>query len=181
MMNLVLFFAIVAALAGVATWINTRHERAAAADGPSADDRLDLAWDGFSAFGSPEEHATAVDALLRDIAVERLQRKHSLARLAVMAIHAKRHDVLPDVATRAAEVAGGCGESQAIAVLAEAYTGSVERARAMYMATQGAVAGCASCGADTSVRILMQELAMALDGDAQPAPRADVVVAETGA
>lgn len=173
MSTLALFFVIVAALAGVATWINSRHDRQSAADGPSADDRVDVAWEGFSAFGTPDEHAGSLDALIAEVDVAQLRRKHSLARLAVMSIHARRYEVLPEVAARAAEVAVGCGEAQAIAVLAEAYTGSVERARQMYLATQSTVAGCASCGADTSVRVLMQELAMALDGDAPPAPRAE--------
>ena len=120
----------------------------------------------------PKPSHAALDALLDDVDPAALRRKSSVVSLAVMAARTERFDALPALAEQARALDGGCGETAALAVLAEACAGDPKRAREMYAASQSAMAGCGSCGTQGPGRYLMQEVALmvdAMDGHA-PAP-----------
>jgi hypothetical protein len=145
------------------TWVNGRHERRKAAEGPSPDERVEAAWEDFGPAEDPESVRATVDEVLEHVTPATLGRKASVISLAIMATRAERYDVLPALAERSRSLDGGCGETAALAVLAEACTGDIQRARRMFIESQSAMAGCASCGAKGPGRYLMQELALLLD------------------
>ncbi len=150
-------------LSAVVSWINGRHDRNKAAAEPTPDERVEAAWEGFGFGDDPSAARTALDALLDDIDPATLRRKNSLVSLAVMAARTERYDALPSLADHARTLDGGCGETAALAVLAEACAGDPKRAREMYIASQAAMAGCGSCGTQGPGRYLMQEVAIMVD------------------
>lgn len=153
----------VALLAAVVTFINNRHDAKKAALGPKPDERVDEVWGDHGANDDPGELRSRVDALLDKVDPSELRSKSAVIELAVMATRAERFDVLPALADAARDLDGGCGETAALAVLAEACTGDLDRARAMYVASQSQIAGCSSCGSAGPGRYLMQEVAVMLD------------------
>ncbi len=159
---LLILLVLVLVTAGVG-WVNARHEAKRAARPPSADERVAAAWEDFGADDNESAAATAFEALLAVAPVEALTGKRAVTQTAVMALRAGRHDLLPALALRAESLGSGCGEARALAVLAATWAGDIDRARRMYAASQQAMAGCASCGAEASVRILLQEAHLALD------------------
>ena len=146
---LLILLVLVLVTAGVG-WVNARHEAKRAARPPSADERVAAAWEDFGADDNESAAATAFEALLAVAPVEALTGKRAVTQTAVMAL-------------RAESLGSGCGEARALAVLAATWAGDIDRARRMYAASQQAMAGCASCGAEASVRILLQEAHLALD------------------
>ena len=160
----------IALLMAVVSWINRRHDRQRAATGPTPDERVEAAWEGFGFGDDPAATRTALDALLDDIDPASLRRKSSIVSLAVMAARTERYDALPALAEQARSLDGGCGETAALAVLAEACAGDPQRAREMYIASQSAMAGCGSCGTAGPGRYLMQEVALMVDAMDAHAP-----------
>lgn len=152
-----------AMLAVLVTWVNERHDRARKALSPSADDQVDAAWAEFGVGDDPEAVRASLDALLDAVDPATLTRKNAVVALAVMAARCERFDVLPTLASKARTLDGGCGETAALGVLAEACGGDARRAREMFLASQSAMAGCASCGAAGPGKYLMQEVAIMLD------------------
>lgn len=150
-------------MVAVVSWINGRHDRRKATAPATADERVEAEWEGFGFGEDPSAARASLDALLREVDVEALRRKASVVSLAVMAARVERFDVLPSLAERAQALDGGCGETAALAVLAEACAGDPQRAREMYVASQAAMAGCGSCGTQGPGRYLMQEVAIMVD------------------
>ncbi len=150
-------------LTAVVSWINKRHDHKKATDGPTADERVEAAWEGFGFGEDPAAARSSLDALLDDVDPATLRRKNAVVSLAVMAARVERYDALPALAEAARTLDGGCGETAALAVLAEACAGDPRRAREMYAASQAAMAGCGSCGTQGPGRYLMQEVAIMVD------------------
>ncbi len=163
MFNALLLIAVMVAAVMFVSWINQRHETRRADAGPTADEQVEALWDDFGGADDPAEARAALDALLGRIDVATLRRKNAVVALAVMAARTDRHDVLPELAAAARSLDGGCGETAALRVLAEACTGDVGRAREMYQASQSAMAGCGSCGTQGPGRFLLQEVTIMLD------------------
>lgn len=170
MENTLALLGAVVLLTALVSWVNGRHDRRKAAVGETPDDRVTAVWDDFGLGDDPESTRLTVDALLDEVDPSGLRSKNAVVSLAVMAARAERYDALPAIAKQARGLDDGCGETAAIAVLAEAYTGDVGRARAMFHASRQAMAGCASCGAKGPGKYLMEEVALALDA-LEPAPR----------
>lgn len=180
------------------TKVNERHEQRRASTPRSADERIAVAWDDFGLAEDATQVAADFDRLASEVDLEAVVNKTSLARMAVMAVRAGRYALLSPLAARAEALDGGCGETGALAVLAAAYAGDVARARELFARSQRAISGCASCGAGPDVKILMQEVAIALqaleDGalgepgsssraeglSVQPVPAASAVAAPAG-
>ncbi len=163
---------IVVALALVSWWIhsvNMSYEAKARAAGPSGDERVSAAWESFGAHDSPEALAEEVDAVVADSPIASLRDKTSVARLAIMALRAERVDLVRACADRLAELGPGCGEARTLTVLAVACEGDIDRARALYLESQSAIAGCSSCSASETSRILSQEVALMLAADPRAA------------
>lgn len=161
---------IVAALVAVSLWIhsvNARYEARQRAAGPASDERVAAAWEDFGAHESPDEIAASLDALTDEAPVASLRDKTAVARLAIMALRAERVDLVRACAERIHALGPGCGEARTLGVLAAACEGDLDRARVLYAESQSAIAGCSSCGASETSRILSQEVAMIL-GDDRP-------------
>lgn len=156
-----MLLALVLATAGVA-WVNRRHEARRAGRPPTGDEHVAAAWEELD-FDDQGAGTVAFNQLLSLAPVEALGSKTAVSRMAVMALRAGRHDLLPSLASRADTLGAGCGEARALGVLAAAWRGDMDVARRMYAASQQAMAGCASCGAEASVKILLQEAAGVLD------------------
>ncbi len=155
---------IVAALVAVSLWIhsvNTRYE-ARRGVGPRADDRVAAAWESFGGDDAPEAISASLDALTAEAPVDSLADKTSVARLAIMALRAERPDLVRACADRIDRLGSGCGEARTLGVLAAACEGDLPRARALYVESMQSIAGCASCGASETARILSQEVALML-------------------
>ncbi len=166
---------IVVTLALVSWWIhsvNLRHEAKARAAGPSGGDRVAEAWESFGAHDSPEALSAELDALVAATPLASLNDKTSVARLAIMALRAERVDLVRDCADRLRELGPGCGEARTLGVLAAACEGDVDRARALYLESQSAIAGCSGCSASETSRILSQEVTLLLSADARGATTA---------
>jgi predicted DNA-binding transcriptional regulator YafY len=159
-------------LTAVVSWINRRHDRLKDSAGPTPDERVEAAWEGFGFGDDPAAARAALDALLDEVDPAALRRKNSIVSLAVMAARTEHYDVLPALAEQARALDGGCGETAALAVLAEACAGDPQRAREMYVASQSAMAGCGSCGTQGPGRYLMQEVAIMVDAMDGAAPSA---------
>lgn len=172
MTNALILLVLLAAAVALVSWINRRHDDQRAAEGPTADEQVEALWDDFGGADDPAEARQALDQLLQRIDVATLRRKNAVVALAVMAARTERHDVLPELAAAARSLDGGCGETAALRVLAEACTGDVGRAREMYLASQSAMAGCGSCGTQGPGRFLMQEVAIMLDAMEPAGPAA---------
>jgi hypothetical protein len=170
--NAVVLLMTLALLTAVVSWINGRYERKRSAEGPTPDERVEAVWEGFGFGDEPAAARAALDALLEEVDPAALRRKSSIVSLAVMAARTERFDVLPDLADHARALDGGCGETAALAVLAEACAGDPQRAREMYAASQAAMAGCGSCGTQGPGRYLMQEVALMVDAMDGHAPGA---------
>jgi hypothetical protein len=80
-----------------------------------------------------------------------------------MAARTGHIDALEPLAERARALDAGCGEAAALGVLAAAWRGDTALARERHARSQAVMAGCASCGASGDAKILMQEVALALD------------------
>ncbi|MBL8600793.1 MAG: hypothetical protein JNK72_02620 [Myxococcales bacterium] len=150
--------------AGLITFVNRRHDAKKAAEGLSPDERVETVWAEHGADDDPAELGARLDTLLDGLDPATLAQKSSVIALAIMAARAERFALLPALADRAAGLDGGCGETAALSVLAEACAGDPERARAMYLETQSSIAGCGACGSAGPGRYLMQELALHLEG-----------------
>jgi len=170
MLNAFLLIVLLVAAVTLVSWINKRHETQRADAGPTADEQVEALWDDFGGADDPAESRAALDTLLGRIDLATLRRKNAVVALAVMAARTERHDVLPELAAAARSLDGGCGETAALRVLAEACTGDVARAREMYQASQSAMAGCGSCGTQGPGRYLMQEVSIMLDAMEPVAP-----------
>lgn len=171
MENAVALVMAIVLLTAVVSWINRRHDEKKSAAGPTPDERVEAAWEGFGFGDDPAAARASLDALLDEVDPASLRRKNSIVSLAVMAARVERFDALPALAEQARELDGGCGETAALAVLAEACAGDPRRAKEMYAASQAAMAGCGSCGTAGPGRYLMQEVAImvdAMDGAAPP-------------
>lgn len=158
-------------LTAVVSWINGRYDRRKEASGPTADERVEAAWEAFGFGDDPAPARAALDALLDDLDPSDLRRKNSVVSLAVMAARTERYDALPALADHARALDGGCGETAALAVLAEACAGDPARAREMYAASRAGMAGCGSCGTQGPGRYLMQEVAIMVDALDEGSPR----------
>lgn len=172
MENAVALLMVVVLLMAVVSWVNRRHDRQKAATGPTPDERVEAAWEGFGFGDDPAAARAALDALLDEVDPAALRRKNSVVSLAVMAARTERYDALPALAEHARALDDGCGETAALAVLAEACAGDPRRAREMFVASQSAMAGCGSCGTQGPGRYLMQEVALMVDAMDGLAPRA---------
>jgi hypothetical protein len=171
MENAVALLMSVVLLTAVVSWINRRYDRQRSSAGPTPDEQVEAAWEGFGFGDDPAATRAALDALLDEVDPGALRRKSSIVSLAVMAARTERYDALPALAEHARALDGGCGETAALAVLAEACAGDPKRAREMYVASQAAMAGCGSCGTQGPGRYLMQEVAIMVDAmDAHPPP-----------
>lgn len=170
MENAVALLMAIVLITAVASWINGRYDRRKAATGPTADERVEAAWEAFGFGDDPAAARAALDELLDDVDPAALRRKNSIVSLAVMAARTERYDALPALAGHARVLDGGCGETAALAVLAEACAGDPQRAREMYAASQAAMAGCGSCGTAGPGRYLMQEVAIMVDAMETDAP-----------
>jgi hypothetical protein len=161
-----MWIAALVALLLIAWWITGVNARYAAREAQSMegpDARVEALWDHFGIGDAPEQSAAQVDALLSEVVPRELKSKHAVVVLAIMAARTGHHDVLEALATRAAALDGGCGETAALGVLSAAYAGDVALARERHMRSQEVISGCASCGASSDAKILMQEVALALD------------------
>ena len=150
-------------LTAVVSWVNARYDRKKAAVGQTPDERVEEAWESFGFGDDPAAARAALGLLLDAVDPAMLRRKNSVVSLAVMAARVERFDVLPELADRARDLDGGCGETAALAVLAEACAGDPQRARAMFAESRAAMAGCGSCGTQGPGRYLMQEVALMVD------------------
>lgn len=163
---------IVAALLLVSWWIhsvNMRYEARARADGPSGDERVAAAWESFGAYDGPEALSDELDALVEASPIESLLDKNAVARVAIMALRAERVDLVRACADRVLALGPGCGEARTLGVLAAACEGDLDRAHALYAESQAAIAGCGSCGASETARILTQEVTLLLAADPRSA------------
>lgn len=147
--------------------INARHEklkRGTEADGPSADEQVEAAWDEFGGDEPTALLRRRIDRLAKDIKVEKLSSKTPVLQFAVMAARGERHDMLPLLAERAEALDAGCGETRTLRALSEALTGNdFEKAAQAIEAAKSAVAGCAKCSSSIESQLLAQELAIAAD------------------
>lgn len=159
-----MWIALLAALVAVAVWmtrVNARYEAREKLAGEGADARVEALWD---VFGLPDARPEAdVARLLAEVTPDDLRDKHAVIALAIMAARTGHVDALEPLAARARGLDAGCGEAAALGVLAAAYNGDVALARERHARSQAAMAGCASCGASGDAKILMQEVALALD------------------
>jgi hypothetical protein len=163
---------IVTALLLVSWWIhsvNMRHEARTRALGPSGDERVAAAWESFGAHDSPEALSEELDTLVETSPIEALLDKNAVARVAIMALRAERIDLVRACADRVRELGPGCGEARTLGVLAAACEGDLDLARALYAESQSAIAGCGSCGASETARILSQEVTLLLSADPRSA------------
>ncbi len=159
---------IVVALVVVSWWIHTvnmRHEERSRAAGPSGEDRVAEAWESFGGHDSPEALCADVEALVDVAPIASLNDKTAVARLAIMALRAERVDLVRACADRLRELGPGCGEARTLNVLAAACEGDLDRARALYLESQMAIAGCSGCSASETSRILSQEVTLVLSAD----------------
>lgn len=159
---------IVAALVAVSWWIHTvnlRHEAKSRASGPPGADRVADAWESFGGHDSPEAVSSELDALLEGAPVSSLTDKTAVARVAIMALRGERIDLVRECADRLRELGPGCGEARTLDVIAAACEGDLDRARALYVESQSAIAGCAGCSASETSRILSQEVVLLLSAD----------------
>lgn len=167
MVPMTIGYAVIAAVVVLCAWmarINARYAEAEKAREAGPDAKVEDLW---SAFGMPE-HSEAdagarVGELLEAVTPNDLRSKHAVVALAIMAARTGHHDVLEPLAQRAAKLDGGCGETAALGVLAAAYSGDLRLAQERHARSQSAMAGCGSCGSSGDAKILMQEVALALD------------------
>lgn len=154
-------------VAALALWmmrVNARYAAKQRAEAASDDARVAEAWDEFGLPDEADAFRPTIDALLAAIKVDALKNKLSTVRLGVMAARVGRHDVLPTLAARAEELGGGgCGETAGLALLAAAYAGDREKAKEVAIRSSATLSGCSSCSSSAEVRILMQEVQLALD------------------
>ena len=169
-----MWIALLVALVVVAAWmtrVNARYEARDKLAGEGADARVEAVWDTF---GLPDARPeAAVARLLAEVQPDDLRDKHAVIALAIMAARTGHVDALEALAARAGGLDAGCGETAALGVLAAAYNGDVALARERHRQSQAVMAGCGSCGASGDAKILMQEVAHALDAlesGAMPAP-----------
>ena len=159
-----MWIALLVALVAVAIWmtrVNARYEDRDKLAGEGADARVEAVWDTF---GLPDARPDAdVARLLAEVKPDDLRDKHAVIALAIMAARTGHVDALEALAARAGGLDAGCGETAALGVLAAAYNGDVALARERHRQSQAVMAGCASCGASGDAKILMQEVALALD------------------
>ncbi len=160
-----MWIALLVALVAVAVWmtrVNARYEaRDKQREAEGADARVEALWDTF---GLPDARPDAeVARLLAEVTPAQLRDKHAVIALAIMAARTGHVDALEALAARAGDLDAGCGETAALGVLAAAYNGDVALARERHRQSQAVMAGCASCGASGDAKILMQEVALALD------------------
>lgn len=159
-------YAVIAAVVVLCAWmarINARYAEAEKAREATSDAKVDALW---SSFGLPEHEGDAAErvaALLEEVTPRDLRDKHAVVALAIMSARTGHHDVLEPLAQRASQLDGGCGETAALGVLAAAYSGDARLAQERHARSQAAMSGCASCGASGNAKILMQEVALALD------------------
>lgn len=159
-------YAVIAAVVLLCAWmarINARYAEAERARETGPDAQVEALW---SSFGLPDHEADAAErvaALLEAVTPKDLRSKHSMVALAIMSARTGHHDVLEPLAQRAAKLDGGCGETAALGVLAAAYSGDLRLAQERHARSQSAMAGCGSCGSSGDAKILMQEVALALD------------------
>lgn len=159
-----MWIAILVVLVVVAFWmtrVNARYEAREKHAEAGPDARVEALWE---AFGAPDAHTEDdVARLLAEVKPDALRDKHAVIVLAIMAARTGHVDVLEALAQRARSLDAGCGETAALGVLAAAYNGDLALARARHAHSQAVMAGCASCSAAGDARILMQEVALALD------------------
>ena len=163
MLNAVILVAVLLLASAAVSRINARHERRAPTAPSTPEERINAAWAAYGADDDLDTMQARVDPLLDDVDVASLESRNAVVSLAVMAVRAERFAVLPSLAARARTLDGGCGETAALQVLAEACAGDPQRAREMFAASQQAMAGCTSCGSQGPGRYLMQEVAVMLD------------------
>lgn len=177
-----MWIACLVAVVLVAAWMTRVNARYAAreaelAAGPDA--RVQSVWDSYGIGDDPAATERQVDKLVDEVDPSELRTKHAVVALAIMAARTGNHDALEELASQAARVDGGCGETAALGVLAAAYAGDVELTKERSLRSQATMAGCASCGASPIAKILMAEVALALDAlesgalrGEEPAPEA---------
>ncbi len=163
MLNALILVAVLVAASLLVSRINARHEARGPVEPVTPEQRVAVAWDAYGADDDLATMRARVDPLLEDLDVEALASRNAVVSLAVMCVRAERFEVLPALARRARSLDGGCGETAALGVLAEACAGDPQRARELFAESQGAMAGCTSCGSKGPGRYLMQEVAVMLD------------------
>lgn len=159
-------YAVIAAVVVLCAWmarINARYLDAEKARETGPDAKVEELWSSFGLPDQGDHAAERVATLLEAVTPKDLRSKHSVVALAIMSARSGHHDVLEPLAQRAAQLDGGCGETAALGVLAAAYSGDVQLAQERHARSQSAMAGCGSCGASGNAKILMQEVALALD------------------
>ena len=101
--------------------INARYEDKSGDRERTPDALVADAWDDFGAAEDVAQVAAALDELIAEAPVARLEEKSSLRRVWLMAIRGERFDVLRAAARRARKIDPDCAETAALRALSLAY------------------------------------------------------------
>lgn len=142
--------------------------------GDGVSEAIEELWNGWS---EPEQLGPAraqLAKLLRDVPLSRVTGKRDLVRLGLMASQCDHLELLEKVAARALLADLACGETRALAALAEAGSGDHARAGEMLREAAANLSGCAGCGGTLEGKLLLQELSLAAESLSLELPAAPV-------